>query len=369
MNLKFTKVFVLIASLSIVMSIGVKASNNLNDINSSIIGVYSITETEEWGYLTKLERVKSLQFTDDSIERLSNSDLAFVTITYPFLIDVRLHSNFSDGFTNIYSSFSALHELERRGGLLDELIKLYNTFDSIRSKNSYDQFTYYMQNIEILVAQSFYQENADKDELMILDNLIIENIKESMLRNSETYETTLFKRALSESDIGIERIQFMDNYIESTSTCYFDVLGSCTYSTVTTPKGSTVQVIRFNNDFTSSQKLTLANQIATAYPNAVMQSNATPYYNCHSYAWYSPRTTNRFWMNNPSTYMTDGSYVKGGTVTSGMKIHYSIGDHSGIVTGVSGYGIGVISKWGYGGLYSHQYNDSPYETTGITFWK
>jgi hypothetical protein len=53
MNLKFTKVFVLIVSLSIVMSIGVKANNNLNDINSSIIGVYSITETEEWGYLTK----------------------------------------------------------------------------------------------------------------------------------------------------------------------------------------------------------------------------------------------------------------------------------------------------------------------------
>ena len=93
--------------------------------------------------------------------------------------------------------------------------------------------------------------------------------------------------------------------------------------------------------------------VTTNYPNATFIYGANNANNCHSWAWYWNCTANTIWMDNPSSYMTDGSWklVTGAglwddnvlyTVSSGVI------SHSGIVE-VPGSGNvlpNVISKWG-----------------------
>lgn len=149
--------------------------------------------------------------------------------------------------------------------------------------------------------------------------------------------------------------------------------GTYTVHTVTTPNGTSVTVWRYDNDFTSADKASVNAYWDNLYPNATRLRSATPYYNCHSYAWYSTATSNRYWMNYPTAYMSDGSYTH---ITSNIlvndKLYYSSASHSGIVTYVGNSGFGnlrVTSKWGAAGLYNHWYNDCPYSTTSLSNWR
>lgn len=87
---------------------------------------------------------------------------------------------------------------------------------------------------------------------------------------------------------------------------------------VYTPKGTAVTVIKRGEQLTATQKTQINNQMASLYPNATRLASATTHYNCHSYAWYSNSTNNKYWMNNPSAYMSDTSYISVGSSFSGL---------------------------------------------------
>lgn len=81
-------------------------------------------------------------------------------------------------------------------------------------------------------------------------------------------------------------------------------------------------------------------------------------------------------MNDPSAYMTDGSYTYIGTSPTGnaQKVYYSYsgGEHSGVVTNYSTQQI--TSKWGEGPLVRHNVYDCPYfyiplDTDNIIYYK
>lgn len=332
--------------------------------------LYSVVNTKEWKMLGKEDRVAALQFTDDELRNLSDDELVYAVVTYPFFIDIRVSSSSKIGFEDIYPTFTALKELTRRGGLVDDINNLYVSLSTSRSVDStYDKNAFYMQNIEVLVAQPIIYNATDTIVLSRMYSTILEEIESfSQEMNEINYDVNLFKNSLYESGYNLSQLEISTVPDRSALLACTEYWGSCTYATVYTPNGSDITVIRYINDFTATYKAQIADEISITYPNAVLQSNATPFYNCHSYAWYSATTSNRYWMNDPSDYMSDGSYIQGGTIVAGMKIHYATKDHSGIVTGVVGYGIGVKSKWGAAGLYTHQYNDSPYGTGGITFW-
>ena len=152
---------------------------------------------------------------------------------------------------------------------------------------------------------------------------------------------------------------------------------------VTTPNGSAVKVYKINTDLSSS-KINEYNQVGDSlFPYATRISTATRKYNCHSYAWYSSSTSNSYWMDDPSAYYKDGSYVEVTTPKSGDIICYfddngtpnnfsdDINIHSGIVlsydssispNGVCGTSNQVVvrSKWGAYGLYEHNGDYCPY---------
>lgn len=236
--------------------------------------------------------------------------------------------------------------------------------------DSFNDISLQMQNIEVFAAMPIIQEKFNGKELNLLYSIIAKNATKIIsIKNTDDYDVFGFINTLKESGYETKSnpdVALLDVVIMSTCSTQF---GSCTYQTVYTPKGTSVSVIRHDNDFSASVKSSYNSYMGSLYPAAVLQSSSTPYYNCHSFAWYSATTTNRYWMNSPTSYMTDGSYSSGGTVVAGMKINYSTGDHSGIVTGVVGYGVSVKSKWGAYGLYIHQWNDSPYGTSGVIYWK
>ena len=121
--------------------------------------------------------------------------------------------------------------------------------------------------------------------------------------------------------------------------------------------------------------------------SATRLAPATAKYNCHSYAWYSQSELNTIWINDPSAFYSDGSYCEVSTPKVGDIICYfddkgtattsdDSNEHSGVVTAVSsGISNGlcgnsdlvtVTSKWGYGGLYSHNGYVCPYTSYNST---
>lgn len=166
-----------------------------------------------------------------------------------------------------------------------------------------------------------------------------------------------------------------DGFLEAL-TSYMDAIQNA--PRISTPGGSTLEV--YYNLTWASHGTTQAkaqanhNRLAAAYPNAVEVSGINPAYNCHSYAWYSTSTSNNCWINNPTPYMTDGSYTRKTSAVVGYKVGWpgtsanpSVPAHSAIVYSVSGGTVKYISKWGYNGVFIHSLSDCPYSGS-VSYW-
>ena len=110
-------------------------------------------------------------------------------------------------------------------------------------------------------------------------------------------------------------------------------------------------------------------------------------YNCHSYAWYSQSKDNKYWINDPSPYMRDGSYsrVTGGSINSSAEyaksgdiIVYGGMSHSAIIVENGGgeplATRTMISKWGQYGVFRHRGSQVPrgeegYDTSEVSVWR
>ncbi len=104
-------------------------------------------------------------------------------------------------------------------------------------------------------------------------------------------------------------------------------------------------------------------------------SSATSNSNCHSYAYYSTSSTNKYWIDDPTPYLNDGSYKQYtgslANLPKGVVASYSITVHSAKVEPVNGANtlssLAAISKWGEGPVMSHTLSDSPYSNQ-IKLW-
>lgn len=142
------------------------------------------------------------------------------------------------------------------------------------------------------------------------------------------------------------------------------------FGQVYTPQGSLVTVVDRGEQLTAAQKEALKQEWTITYPRAFYWGEATTTYNCHAYAWSVSEGGKKYWMNTPNDdiYMTDGSYV----ITDqydpkARKVSYGNDDHSAIKPSAgSAY---LISKWGGACLMKHTYDDCPYTSTGLKFYK
>lgn len=191
----------------------------------------------------------------------------------------------------------------------------------------------------------------------MIKELILTSLTAMMALNGRSYDTRF------------------SSYFDNCSDGY--VLPSYVY----TPNNTQVDTLdRTNDDIDYWQMLTLNNQIAADYPNAIFLDNATNKYNCHSYAWYMQNSQyNLHWMNSPSQYVLDFSYSQvivspqvGDIIcyinSNGQKIHSGritqvfAGSSNGVCGSSNLYQ--VTSKWGGYGLYSHRGDQCPYTSYG-----
>jgi len=149
-------------------------------------------------------------------------------------------------------------------------------------------------------------------------------------------------------------------------------------SDVCTPKGSNVVAWTMDSEYSDSLKSYWDSYYGSAYPNIeILATNGiystTKKFNCHSYAWHvSDGGTNRwigYYQGNADEYIywEDGSYIEvTGFVPYPGKVSYASDDHSAITTNQSGW---FISKWGNKVLARHQYDDCPYTSSNLKYYK
>ena len=146
-----------------------------------------------------------------------------------------------------------------------------------------------------------------------------------------------------------------------------------TTSTVTTPNGTVINVKSYINDYSDTQKADAANYVMQAYPSVTILAPATPFYNCHSYAWLYRSTSSTIWMPYPDAYYEDGSYYETDGQVGDIVCYYNengVNLHSGVIverrSGTSNGVCGnvdlmtVVSKWGANCLVRHRGDICPY---------
>lgn len=185
----------------------------------------------------------------------------------------------------------------------------------------------------------------------------------TLQNNSERFDTASFESYTTEillsSDV-FESVEY-----ELTILTVYPI-----YGTVYTPNGTSVSVFELE-EYSQSYLDDIEEYVEDTYPNATYVSPATRKYNCHSYAWYSSSTSNTWWMNDPSAYMSDGSYTRVYSALSASRVYYPVGDHSMLIYDAYGRALStatVISKWGAGPVMIHDPYYSPYSTTSYKLY-
>lgn len=126
-----------------------------------------------------------------------------------------------------------------------------------------------------------------------------------------------------------------------------------------------------SGNYTTAECAEIKKSVEKDYSAKELRS-ATTKYNCHSYAWYSTSSSNKYWINSPLQYINSATFLKKQTsgfnsLPSGIKKEdravYRSGNtitHSAIVNSTSSSSSYLKSKWGSWGLYTHSIKKCPY---------
>ena len=217
---------------------------------------YPVTrDSVEWhNFQTREERLAACHVDDEILQNMTTPALVETVLDYPMLSDLYVYDTLEEGIDAISRDFSGIRELEKR-----------------------DDALVYLQSRAVTRAD----ENAD-----------ITNM----------------------------RAECLMEYLGETVSLSSEVSAYATRTSVKTPKGTSVSAYKdmtWSDHGTSKAAVLVAQKdIEKTYTNATRIADISPTYNCHSYAWYSQSTSNRYWINDPSSYMEDGSYTKHSTPKS-----------------------------------------------------
>lgn len=290
---------------------------------------YPITVgTKAWSELEfSSKRIALLRIPDETIANMSTEALLITILKNPYLSDIWAYDSEITGYEMTKGYVDGLSELLTRDETKDLIDNLIIQEDIIKK-------------IEL---------NISDDEKINYDSVVLK----------------------------LKLLKDLYNYLHTNDT------DSCTtksgvYSDILTPNGSPVSYyydLTFSSHGTTISKAQTkqANLLATYTSASVIRnvSASTAKYNCHSYAWYSSASTNKYWIDDPSLYMIDGSYSSGITYVGSIlcwKTKSGVPIHSGIVYALSSgtTPTRVTSKWDYLGLIRHYTNACPYSNSNIS---
>ena len=306
----------------------------LADSNVSDGCVYSILPgTQEWVSLGTVEaKTAACRIPEEKLLSMNDEELLKAVIDYPFLIDIFLCDDFSIPVHGLLERCDALRELSRRHDASN-------------------------------VLMDFLKENYDKDNRIVSD---IEEFKLEAIMIILSYDDN-FCNELSRNDIEFINSQSHLVRIKEDN-------NGLRIAYVYTPNGSQVICNTYSCSHSDPYFHSDLDDYAVSVYDVSLISGGSCRYNCHSYTWYYTSTSNTLWIDNPSVYMTDGSYDlvmsnmynSSSSVYSGDHICYGSKyspAHSAVVTSASSstalcnrY---VKSKWGIAGVFSHTVSNVP----------
>ncbi len=320
--------------------------------------------TSEWAELEDFpSKIEACQIPENILNNISTEALVETVLNYPLF---KIYFSYDkatlyDWYKNI---FNGIQELETREDAGNYLLNFYQQENYRKNRKSTqkqeDKSTY----CEILLSEEKYLENLSENQLNDMEQILTEKLE------TET-DPPLYFQILGEKQqpLASEPVpDWPDNY---TTTVVYTPLGS-----------KPVTVRRYLGEISDNLINQYKDYYAQIFPAAVHLSTGTTLYNCHSYAWYSQSTTNKFWMPDPSPYMKPGCgyvqyYPQNYSVPeTGLKVFYDNksveNNHSAVITGRysgsvnSGYNYNLVkcvSKWGQGALYEHRLVDNPWTTS------
>lgn len=351
-------------------------------------------DDKEWGkYDSYREMVQACTIPDDLLKELSTKELIKLTMNYPILINLYSYDDYDQALYAMENDFNGLKELLSRKDYIDALLSYYKEtklpaksymskqvqallenetkLESIVDNNNYmsqvSKDVYTVADIELTetIMMRYIKDNPDK---ILKQKLIFQGMKDKL---TEKYTSSIFK---GRENIVYKLVDEIKNVISfgKTNIKNFFVSTTALTTTVKTPKGTKVYVVS-NGYYGDTWAKAEDAEYKKEFPKATIIRSSDNRYNCHSYAWYNQGTNNRYWMNDPRAYVTDGSYAK---ITNSKKRGannricwelYALKQpivHSGILKRINSDGsYTVYSKWGKGPLMSHAAKYSPYSGT------
>lgn len=305
-------------------------------------------------YKTHEQMLQACNLPKEILETASTEELLELVFNYPLLCDLYAYDSNEQGIEAVARQFNVFEELLNRKDAADIFFQ-----------------TYMNENINEVVKSS-EEEFRKVSEVVVLEGLLAQPDTANEL--STRQKTRLFQRI----EENRESKEFNSLFEENMSTFYEISQKNGTleiYQTglkaadkkyyVKTPNGTKVAVLK-NKYNGKSWAEDLNNQYRQAYPWAVQRGPSDNRYNCHSYAWYKQSKSNRYWMNSPKKYVTDGSYRyvgKSATAKSQKVVYkYQSGPidtwlHSGVTLDKNGK---IKSKWGQAPLMEHMRDYCPY---------
>jgi len=381
---------------------------------------YPITPDDQvrWKDLgTRKKRLEMCQVPERNLENMSTQGLVETCLNYPFMIDLFLFNTLQEGYNRMEEDFNGLQMLRKRRDAGTELLKLYSSI-SLDELSKNDMFpAIRLSYIEtMLVQESIFNTLSEKEiktlikECFEKEQLISEKYSDiygcsttgrlilkclhkidndfiEIVNTCEEMKNFITTGTIISKNIDAEVLSEIDNYIYENygqvsaqqvtrDDPFFQFKILCNVSQVTTPRGVNVQAFEWvSGDYNANQRQQINSLVKYVYPDVQIVGDPTTKYNCHSYAWYSQSTANRFWINNPTAYFsgTNRSYnliinshlgYIPSSATTGAKVYYVNGDHSAIVWTRELF----LSKWGTGPVVAHRPYQDPYSPTSFSYY-
>ena len=369
-------VLAIVSSYGVVLPIEALEYNEMYPIDTPY--EYPIVPgTPEWAALeNNIAKINACAVPDELVYQMTTDALLETYLTHPLAYNAYAYDDYSLGFEILRAYYHiGLDELLGREDLADAIIKKYSNMDVISADSS-------VALNKIVSRSNEVQEQLVQAEY---DNIIGMQLIEVLAAQVELDENNASHMALAELmyEKFLEKNENSEFY-GTTSGSYYKSLPNenarATRTYVYTPNMSSVEA-HLNtaaDEWSAAELNAVLTRHGSVYQNALKQREPTAMYNCHSYAWYSQSTTNKYWLFEAGPYMEDGSYTQISAPRADARIYYWFPDvptndpehhqdayydggvHSGIVKTVSSNKAYVTSKWGAGALYNHYYDDCPY---------
>ena len=278
------------------------------------------------------------EYTREQAEAITTREIVDEISTSGWIIDYMLYN--VDNYEYVMELFCEKHPIfdvaMDREDLTEAIFASYQDAHIVTQKEHDDALAagedVYYQTLKLGMQTDNLEFLMIADQFKHGEYTAAEKVQVSVLVSKKVFEQSQYPALY---DIGYPRYQ---RFVDATGLfpCFFrletyEAVGQP--AIVYTPRDGHVYAEYNRVPELSSLAIAIAKaQDAASYPEAIYLSPATVKYNCHSYAWYWPAVGNLYWINDPSPYWEDGSYIRTYDPEIGDIVYFAgADDHSGII--------------------------------------